>query len=314
MLIYTVQRIGLAALICIVAMTILFSLVYVVPGDPASIALGPRATAAMKEALRQRMGLDQPLIVQLLHFFGNVLAGDLGLDVWSNRSVTTIVGESLPYTAALAATGLGWAVALGIPLGCYSAIRRNTPIDKLTGVISIGAISMPSFVVAIYSLLVFAVALKWLPAIGAGERGDLADQLRHLVLPAFAIGLGWVGYLARLVRASMLEVMGENHVRTARAFGLPERTIVFRYALRIAVLPTVTLLGIAIGGLLSGAVFAEIVFNRPGLGQLVYGAAATRNYPVVMGTVLVTVGLFVVCTMIADLTVALLDPRVRKSL
>ena len=314
MLIYTVQRVGLAALICIVAMTILFSLVYVVPGDPASIALGPRATAAMKEALRQRMGLDQPLIVQLLYFFGNVLSGDLGLDVWSNRSVTTIVGEALPYTAALAGTGLGWAVALGIPLGCYSAIRRNTPIDKLTGVISIGAISMPSFVVAIYSLLVFAVALKWLPAIGAGERGDLADQLRHLVLPAFAIGLGWVGYLARLVRASMLEVMGENHVRTARAFGLPERTIVFRYALRIAVLPTVTLLGIAIGGLLSGAVFAEIVFNRPGLGQLVYGAAATRNYPVVMGTVLVTVGLFVVCTMIADLTVALLDPRVRKSL
>jgi len=314
MLIYTVQRVGLAALICIVAMTILFSLVYVIPGDPASIALGPRATAAMKEALRQRMGLDQPLVVQLLYFFGNVLAGDLGLDVWTNRSVTTIVGEALPYTAALAATGLGWAVALGIPLGCYSAIRRNTPIDKLTGVISIGAISMPSFVVAIYSLLIFAVALKWLPAIGAGERGDLVDQLRHLVLPAFAIGLGWVGYLARLVRASMLEVMGENHVRTARAFGLPERTIVFRYALRIAVLPTVTLLGIAIGGLLSGAVFAEIVFNRPGLGQLVYGAAATRNYPVVMGTVLVTVLLFVVCTMIADLTVALLDPRVRKSL
>ncbi len=222
--------------------------------------------------------------------------------------------ESLPYTLALAATGLGWAVLLGVPLGCYSAVRRNSLADKIAGVISVSAISMPSFLVAIYSLLLFAVTLRWFPAIGAGERGDLADELYHLVLPAFAIGLGWVGYLARLVRASMLEVMGENHIRTARAFGLPERMVVFRYALRLAVLPTVTMLGIAVGSLLSGAVFAELVFNRPGIGLLVYNAATTRNYPVVMGTVLVTVGLFVLCQLIADLTVATLDPRVRRGL
>lgn len=314
MLIYALQRIGLALTICIVAMTVLFSLAYVIPGDPASIALGPRATAEMKAELRERMGLDRPIPAQLYHFFGNVLTGNLGVDVFSSRSVTDIVFEALPFTMILAATGLGWAILLGVPLGCFSAIKRNTPADKLTGVISVGAISMPTFVVAIYSILLFAVKLNWFPAIGAGEAGNLPDQLWHLILPAFAIGLGWIGYLARLVRASMLEVMNENHVRTARAFGLPEHLIVFKYALRIAILPTVTLLGIAVGGLLSSAVFVEIVFNRPGIGQLALSAANTRNYPVMMGATLVTVFLFAMFTMVADLIVALLDPRVRANL
>jgi peptide/nickel transport system permease protein len=314
MLIYVLQRLGLAVLICLVAMTILFSVVYVLPGDPATLALGPRATPAMKEQLKIEMGLDRPLPVQLANFFSRVATGNLGTDVWSKRPVTQIVLEALPYTIVLAVSGLGWAILLGVPLGCYSAIRRNTVIDKITGILSVGAISMPSFVVSIYGLLLFAVGLNWLPAIGAGERGDIGDQILHLILPAFAIGLGWVGYLARLVRASMLEVMGENHVRTARAFGLPERVIVFRYALRLAVLPTVTLLGIAFGSLLSGAVFAEIVFTRPGLGRLVYDSVTTRNYPVVQGAVLTTVFLFVLCTLLADMIVAWLDPRVRSSL
>lgn len=314
MLIYVMQRLGLAVLICIVSMTILFSLVYVIPGDPATMALGPRATPAMKEQLRVEMMLDRPLPVQLGTFFGRVLTGNLGTDVWTKRPVTEIVVEALPYTIVLAVTGLGWAILIGLPLGCYSAIRRNSFIDKLTGVLSVSAIAMPSFVVSIYGLLIFAVGLQWLPALGAGERGDIVDQLLHLILPAFAIGLGWVGYLARLVRASMLEVMNENHIRTARAFGLPERTIVFRYALRLAVLPTVTLLGIAFGSLLSGAVFAEIVFTRPGLGRLVYDSVTNRNFPVVQGAVLVTVFLFVLCTLLADMIVAWLDPRVRSSL
>ena len=173
-------------------------------------------------------------------------------------------------------------------LGCFSATHRGSWLDRAIGVLSVSAIAVPSFVVALYSLLVFAVALRWLPAIGAGEAGDLGDQLRHLVLPAFAIGLGWVGYIARLVRASMLEVMGENYIRTARAFGLPERRIVYRYALTVAILPTVALLGVGIGNLLSGAVFAEIVFARPGIGKLIYDSVLNRNYPVVMGAVLVT--------------------------
>jgi peptide/nickel transport system permease protein len=314
MLIYVLQRLGLAVLICLVSMTILFSLVYLIPGDPATMALGPRATAAMKENLRTEMMLDKPVPVQLATFFGRVVTGNLGTDVWTKRPVGEIVFEALPYTIILAVTGLGWAILLGLPLGCYSAIRRNTLADKLTGILSVSAIAMPSFVVSIYGLLIFAVALQWLPALGAGEKGNIADQALHLILPAFAIGLGWVGYLARLVRASMLEVMGENHVRTARAFGLPERTIVFRYALRLAVLPTVTLLGIAFGSLLSGAVFAEIVFTRPGLGRLVFDSVANRNFPVVQGAVLTTVFLFVLCTLMADLVVAWLDPRVRSRL
>ncbi len=146
--------------------------------------------------------------------------------MWSQRPVSQMVLDNLPYTLTLIGTGLGWAALLGIPLGCYSAIRRNSFIDRFTGVISVGTISIPSFVVAIYVMLLFAIELNWFPVIGAGERGDLGDQLAHLIMPSFALGLGWVGYLSRIVRASMLEVMGENHVRTARAFGLPESQIV----------------------------------------------------------------------------------------
>ena len=314
MTLYAIRRLGLALVIVICAMAVLFGMIHLVPGDPITIALGPRATGAMRAAYLARMRLDQPVYAQFLAFVGGVLRGDLGADVFSNRSVTTIVLEQLPYTLALTGAGLGWAILLGIPLGCYSAVHRNSAFDKLSGVITVGAIAVPSFVVALYTLLLFAVWLRWLPAIGAGEPGDPGDQLRHLILPAFAIGLGWVGYLARLVRASMLEVMGEPFIRTARAFGLPQRTITYRYALKIAILPTVTLLGVGIGNLLSGAVFAEIVFARPGIGKLIYDMALTRNYPVVQGAVLVTTILFVLCALLADLLNAWLDPRVRAGL
>jgi peptide/nickel transport system permease protein len=313
MLIYTAKRIGLALLIVLLAMTMLFGMIYLVPGDPASIALGPRATPEMKAALTARMGLDQPIPVQLFNFISGVLTGNLGVDVWSNRSVAAIIFEALPYTLVLTAVGLGWSVTLGIVLGCFSATHRGSWVDRAIGVMSVSAIAVPSFVVALYSLLVFAVALRWLPAIGAGQAGDPGDQLRHLILPAFAIGIGWVGYIARLVRASMLEVMGENFIRTARAFGLPERRVIYRYALTVAILPTVALLGVGIGNLLSGAVFAEIVFARPGIGKLIYDSVLNRNYPVVMGAVLVTTVLYVLTTLIADLLAALLDPRVRAN-
>jgi peptide/nickel transport system permease protein len=314
MLIYAVQRLGLAILICVTAMTILFTAIHVIPGDPATIMLGTRATDEMREELRQRIGLDKPVPVQLVKFLASTVQGDLGTDLWSHRNVGTIVAESLPNTLALIAVGLGWAVLIAVPLGCLSAIRRNTLIDKFTGVLSVGTISIPSFVVAIYCALIFAVRLQWLPMIGAGEPGDIKDQILHLIMPSFAVGLGWVGYLARIVRASMLEVLGENHIRTARAFGLPESKVVFRYALRIAVLPTVTLLALAIGGLLSSAVFVENVFSRPGIGRLVVEAAKLFNYPVVQGAVLTTVALFAFVALIADLIVAWLDPRVRATL
>ncbi len=313
MLIYALQRVGLALLICLTSMCLLFAALHVIPGDPATIMLGSRATPEMRARLQHELGLDQPVPVQLARFLGRVARGDLGTDMWTQRSVTTIVLENLPNTLVLIATGLGWAALIGIPLGCYSAIRRNSWIDRLTAVLAVGTISVPSFVVAIYALLLFAVILNWFPVIGAGDAGDLGDQIWHLVLPSFAVGLGWVGYLARIVRASMLEVMGEHHIRTARAFGLPEPKIVLHYALRIAILPTVTLLALAIGGLLSSAVFAENIFARPGIGKLIVDAANFRNFPVVQGAVLTTVALFALAMPIADLLVAWLDPRVRST-
>jgi peptide/nickel transport system permease protein len=312
--IYLLKRIGLAVVIVVVAVTLLYGMIHMVPGDPANVILGPRATPEMKEALRQRMGLDRPFVVQLVDFLGNAARGNLGVDVFSNRPVSKIVFEQVPHTLVLVLTGIAWAALLGIPLGCYSAIFRNTFLDKLTGVLSIGVIAIPSFVVALYSLLIFAVALQWLPAIGAGEPGDPVSRLTHLILPAFAIGLSWVGYIARLVRASMLEVLGESHVRTARAFGLPEPRIIFGYALRLAILPTITLLGVGIGRLLSTAVFAEIVFARPGIGKLIFDSVISRNYPVVMGSVVVSTALFVLTTTVSDAIAAALDPRIRESL
>ena len=314
MWIYALKRTGLAVIIVMVALLTLFSLLHLIPGDPVSIALGPRATPEIMARYAEKMHLNDPIFVQFFVFLGNALTGDLGVDVFSERSVTVIVAEQLPYTMVLAVAGLSWAVILGIPLGCFSAVRPNSVLDRITGVISVGTIAMPSFLVSIWALLVFAVMLRWLPVIGAGEPGDIGDQISHLILPAFAIGLGWVGYLARLVRASMLEVMGENYIRAARAFGLPQRTVIYRYALKVAILPTITLIGIGFGHLLSGTVFAEIIFSRPGIGKLIYDMVMNRNFPVVQGAVLFTTVLYVMITLVSDLIVAWVDPRVRESL
>lgn len=313
MLIYFIKRLGLAAVIVSVAMFILFCMIYLIPGDPASVALGPRATEEMRAALREAMGLNQSIPVQFWNFYSSAWMGDLGNEVLSGRPVLTVVLEQLPFTLALIAGGITWSVALGIPLGCWAAVSRGSWADRIVGILSVAVIAVPSFVIAIYALLIFAVQLRWLPAIGAGEPGQLGDQMVHLILPSLAVGLGWVGYIARMVRASMLEVLEASHIRTARAFGLPDRMITYRYALSIAILPTVTLLGVGIGQMLSSAVFAEIVFARPGVGKLVYDAILTRNFPVVTGTVLVTTVLFVLLNLLADLIIGALDPRVRSS-
>jgi peptide/nickel transport system permease protein len=314
MLLYAMKRCLLAIAIILVAVALLFCMIYVIPGDPIKIALGPLATPVMVESFRQQMGLDQPVWWQFLNFVAGLLKGNLGTDILSNRPVGVTIFEQLPFTLALIATGMFWSIAVGVPLGCFAALERGSVLDRLTGILSVAVIAVPSFVVAVYSLLVFSVHLRWFPAIGAGERGNIPDQLTHLILPSLAVGLGWVGYLARMVRASMLEVMSENHIRTARAFGLPMRTIVVTYALPIAILPTITLLGVGIGHMLSSAVFAEIVFARPGVGKLVYDAINARNYPLVSGTVLVTTAFYVLVALITDLLVAGLDPRVRASL
>lgn len=311
---YLFKRLGLSVVIVLCALMVLFLLLHFIPGDPARIALGPRATPEVIQRYAEKMHLGEPLYTQFWVYLTNALSGDLGADVFSNRPVTTIVLEALPYTLILAAVALAWAALIGIPLGCLSAVRPNSWFDRITGVLSVATIAIPSFLVSIWSLLIFAVMLRWLPVIGAGDPGDFWDQVTHLILPAFAVGLGWVGYLARMVRASMLEVMSENYIRAARAFGLQERTVVFRYALKVAVLPTITLVGIGFSGLLSGAVFAEIIFTRPGAGKLIYDMVMNRNFPVVQGAVLIITVIYVMITLVADLLVAWLDPRVRASL
>jgi peptide/nickel transport system permease protein len=313
MLKFITRRLALSVVIVTLAVSLLFGMIHMIPGDPASVILGPRATPELRAELNTRMGLDQPIAVQVVRFLGNVARGDLGEDPFSRRQVSDIVFEQLPYTLMLVFSAIGAATLLGVPLGCFSAIRRGSWLDRVTALLSVGFIAIPSFVIALYALLFLSVRLRWFPAIGAGESGNLADQAMHLVLPSIALGLGWVGYIARLVRASMLEVLEENHIRTARAFGLPERVIIGRYALRIAILPTVTILGLGIGAMLSGALFAEIVFSRPGIGKLLHEAVMTRNYPVVMGSVLVTTVFFVVSTLASDIINALLDPRLRES-
>ncbi|MDG4874061.1 ABC transporter permease [Mesorhizobium sp. WSM4935] len=311
MLAYAVKRIGLGLLILVLVMVAMYAAVFLVPGDPATVALGPRATPELKRLLIERMGLDQPVWWQIVEFFRNALTGNLGYDVWSNRPVSTLVLEALPNTLVLGLTALAVALLIGVPLGCLSVMRRGTAADAAIGVLSVGVIAVPSFVVAIYSLLLFAVTLRWLPAIGAGEAGDFFSQARALVMPAAAIALGWVGYIARMVRASMMEVMGEPHIRTARSFGLPEWKIVSKYALRIAIIPTISLVAVGLGSILSSAVFVEAVFARPGIGKLITDAVSTRNYPVVMGTVLIMTAIYVSITIAADLLIARLDPRVR---
>ena len=314
MLLYSLKRIGLALVIIFFAMLVLFSLIHLIPGDPVSIALGPRATAEIQAKYAERMGLNDPFIVQYLKFMWNALQGDLGSDVFTDRPVTQTVLSQMKFTVILAIAGLGWAALLGIPMGCLSAVQRNSFLDKFTGVLSVGTIAIPSFVVSIWALLFFAVMFKLFPVIGAGKSGDLLDQIWHLILPAFAIGLGWVGYLARIVRASMLEVMGENYIRAAKAYGLPNSAVVYRYALKVAILPSVTLLCVGMGNLLSGAVFAEIIFARPGVGKLIVDMVMTRNFPVVQGAVLLTSMLYVFMVTMTDLLAASLDPRVRKSI
>jgi peptide/nickel transport system permease protein len=309
---YLLRRLGLSLAILVTAVLALFSLIYVVPGDPATIALGPRATVEQKVVFRERMGLDQPLIVQAVRFVTQLAQGDLGTDILTKRPVIDLVASALPKTVTLAIVGLGWAIILGVPLGVWSAMRPDSWTDRLIGIFATSVIALPAFLIAIYALVIFAVMLGWLPAIGAGEAGDYGDQARRLILPAFAVGVGWVGYIARLVRAAMLETLNENHVRTYRAFGVSDLRIALRYVLPISMVPVVAVLGVGMGSLLSGAVLVEVVFARPGLGSLAHDAVMSRNFPVLLGTVVVTTALYVVANLIADVVAALLDPRIRQ--
>ncbi len=309
---YILKRLGMTVIVVFLSILFLASLIHLIPGDPVITILGPRASPGMSAQVRRDMGLDKPVPVQILTFFANAIRGDLGVDFLTHQPVTTQIGQALPHTFILALTGLGLALIIGIPLGVYSAAHRNTWIDRVTGVLSVAFISLPAYVAGLLLLLCFALLLHLFPAIGVGRLSDPVDYAWHLVLPAAALALVWIGYLARLVRASVLEVLNANYIRTALAYGLNERVVFYKYALRNAIIPTIAILGIGMGSLLGGAIFIEVIFTRPGLGRLLYDAIQTRNYPVVRGGVLVTSVLFVLANLLADLSYHLIDPRIQS--
>ncbi|MGB0181278.1 MAG: ABC transporter permease [Candidatus Puniceispirillales bacterium] len=308
---YTIQRILLAVLIIVCAVASMFIMIHAVPGDPVNVMLGPRATPEIKEALRARLHLDEPIINQMFYFFRGLLMGDFGYDLRSNRPVLDIILEQFPHTLILVTSALVVST-IGIPVGCYAAIHRNGIFDRIVGTVTVSIIAMPAIVVGLYMLLFFSVELKLFPVIGAGDKNDWLDYLWHLTLPVITISIAWIGYISRIVRASMIEVLNQNHVRMARAFGLSEAKVVNRYALRIAVLPSITMLGVSIALILSSTVIVEIIFSRPGIGSLLYESVLSRNYPLIMGAVLFSTIFIVAGTTIADLINAAIDPRLRK--
>jgi peptide/nickel transport system permease protein len=311
---YGAGRLVTALLVLVGSMALLCSLTLIIRGDAATILLGPRATPAAIATFREQMGLNLPLYERLFVFFKHAVQGDLGVDVLSGRPVNAMVLAALPNTVLLALSAIGLAVLIGIPIGCYAAVRPGSLLDQMLAVLSVSLVATPSYVVAILLLYLFSVRLGWFPVLGAGEPGHVLDQIHHLVLPMLALAFGWIGYIARLVRSSLLEILGEPYIRTARAYGQPERRVVMKYALKLACIPAVAILGVGIGELMGGAVFVEIIFNRPGLGSLIFDAIRNRNYPIVQGGILVVVGIFVVTNLLVDLSYAWLDPRVREGL
>ena len=308
---YLVKRAAMTALVLVLVTLFLSLLVQVVPGDAARTLLGPRASPELAAKIRAEMDLDKPALVQAANFLWKVLRGSFGTDVFTGRSIGMLIRSALPHTLILAWASLGLAVLVGVPLGVYSATHPDSWLDRITALLSISFITIPAYVAGLFLLLLFAVQWQVMPAIGVGDEGDVGDYVKHLILPATALAITWVGYLARLVRASLLEVLNENYVRAARAAGLPRRLVQFKYALKNALIPTVAVLAVGIGNLMGGAVFVEIIFSRPGMGTLLYNAIQTRNYPIVRAGVLVVAVFFVLANLAADFVYTWLDPRIQ---
>ena len=308
---YLLKRLVMTVLVLVLVTIYLTLLVYIVPGDPAVSLLGPRATPERIAKIRSAMHLDKTVIQQIGIALGNLFRFDLGTDIFTGRSISELIGAALPHTLILAISSLSLAALIGIPLGVYSATHPDSWLDRITAIISISFITVPSYVGGLFLLLIFAVSLQWMPAIGLGDQGNTWDYIKHLILPTSALAITWIGYLARLVRASLLEVLNQTYIRAEMAAGIPIRKIYYRYALKNAIIPTVAVLGVGFGKLMAGAVFVELIFTRPGMGTLIYNAIQARNYPVVRSGVLVVAFLFVAANLLADIVYTYLDPRIQ---
>lgn len=296
----------LAAVPVLLGVSILvFSMLHLLPGDPAQIILGEAVTSAQDLArLRRELGFDAPLHVQYARFLGRALSGDLGRSLQSRRPVLDEILAQLPSTVQLTLAGLALAVVIGLVLGVAAATHRGSWADTLCMVLALGGVSMPGFWLGLMLIFFFALQLGWLPATGQGG-------LARLVLPALTLGYGAAGVIARLVRSSMLEVLRIEYVTTARSKGLAERRVVYRHALRNALIPVITIVGLQFGALLGGTVVIETVFARQGIGRLLVGAILYKDFPLVQGIVLFTASAYVLVNLLVDLGYALTDPRIR---
>ena len=281
-----------------------FLLVHLVPGDPVEVMLGESAPLADRDRLRAELGLDQPLPAQFGHYLAALAQGDFGRSIHSRKPIADTLRERLPATVTLALCALLIAVGLGVPLGIVAALRQGKWPDSLATLASLTLSAMPHFWLGPLLMLLFALWLGWLPVSGMGEPGAI-------VLPALTLGFGLAAILTRMTRASLLEVLNEDFVRTARAKGLSERSVILRHALRAALLPVVTVVGLQLGSLLAGTVITETVFGWEGIGRLLVESIEKRDYPVTQACVIVIALIYVVVNLLTDLLYARLDPRVR---
>jgi peptide/nickel transport system permease protein len=311
---------------------IVFFMVRAIPGDPAQILLGQQATQEQVQQLRAHMGLDKPVIVQYAVFLRGAVTGDLGDSIVTGRPVITELLVRFPATLELTAFAIFIAIAVGVPVGVISAVKQYSLLDKTTSVLALTGISMPIFWLAMILILIFGVRLELLPFPGrlssgvsipaftrlvlvdsllTGNFGAFWDGLKHLIMPALALGTIPMAVIMRMTRSSMLEVMGEDYVRTARAKGVIPWRVVFKHALRNAMLPTVTVIGLQVGLLMGGAIITETIFSWPGIGQIAYDSIYSRDYAMIQGVVLYGALLFVLVNLLVDVLYAVLDPRVR---
>lgn len=295
-----------------VVVSVVFLLIHLVPGDPIVQMLGEGATAGDIAALRHNLGLDAPLSTQYLRYWRGVLHADLGQSLRLHDSVTHLVLQRYPYTLALTLAALVIGVAVSVPAGVWSALDRGRWPDRVLGVVSLGGLSFPNFALGPVLILIFSIKLRWTPVSGAGTGPIFGAQFwLYLVLPAITLGSGLAGVLTRMVRTAMLEELNQDYIRTARAKGLTERTVVYRHALANALIPVLTVVGLQFGSLLSGAIVTETIFSWPGIGRLTLSAISNRDYALVQGCILAIGLTYVAVNLLTDVAYTVVNPRVR---
>lgn len=309
---YIAMRLLATIPVAIGVATIVF-IVIRLSGDPVDLMLGSDAPREAREALRQRLGLDAPLTVQYVRWFASVAQGDLGTSLVSDEPVAAVIQRSVGPTLLLTVASLTLATVLGVTLGVLAAMRSGSLLDRLSTLMATLGVSMPTFWLGLVLVAVFAVELGWLPTGGmvSPRSPSLSDIPKHLVLPALTLALPAVAVIARLTRSSMLEVIGQDYVRTARAKGLRERGVILTHALKNALIPVVTIVGLQFGQLLGGAIIVEVIFSWPGVGSLMLSGINRRDFPLVQGTVLSVAMAFVLVTLAVDLLYGYLNPRIR---